>query len=273
MDTVELGRTGLSVSRLAFGTGTHGWAGSSEQTGLGLDGLADLLCQAYDHGVTLWDAADAYGSHPHVARALQTVPRDRVVLMTKTTSQDGDRVTRDVERFLRELNTDMLDIVLLHFMTQSDWPRRYAGAMDALSRAQQQGKVRAVGVSCHGLGPLRQAAASDWVEVVLARINSAGASMSASPSEVAPVIEEMYVSGKGICGIKVLGCGQLARKARAAIKYVLQQGTVHSLVIGTSSQEQLLENARLVEDLAPRHPLQESHVSRGPKLLVRTKRP
>jgi aryl-alcohol dehydrogenase-like predicted oxidoreductase len=255
MDTVELGRTGLSVSRLAFGTGTHGWAGSSEQTGLELDGLADLLRLAYDHGVTLWDAADAYGSHPHVARALQGIPRDKVMLMTKTTSQDGDRVTRDVDRFLRELDTNVLDVVLLHFMTQSDWPHRYAGAMEALSRAQEQGKVRAVGVSCHGLGPLRAAAASDWVEVVLARINSAGASMSASPSEVVPIIKEMYASGKAICGIKVLGCGQLAHKARAAIRYVLQLGTVHSLVIGTSSRKQLLENVRLVEELAPRHPL------------------
>ena len=238
MDTVELGNTGLSVSRLGFGTGTHGWAGRSEQTDLGVDGLADLLRLAYDHGVTLWDAADAYGSHPHVARALQTVPRDKVVLITKTTSQDASQVTRDVERFLRELSTDVLDIVLLHFMTQSDWPRRYAGAMDALSRPQ--------------------AAASDWVEVVLARINSAGASMSASSSEVVPIIKKMYASGKAICGIKVLGCGQLARKARAAIKYVLQLGTIHSLVIGTSSRKQLLENVKLVEELAPQYPLHTS---------------
>jgi aryl-alcohol dehydrogenase-like predicted oxidoreductase len=127
MDTVELGRTGLTVSRLAFGTGTHGWAGSSEQTGLGIDGLADLLRLAYDHGVTLWDAADAYGSHPHVARALQSVPRDKVVIITKTTSQDGGQATRDVERFLQELGTDVLDIVLLHFMTQSDWPQHRSG--------------------------------------------------------------------------------------------------------------------------------------------------
>jgi predicted aldo/keto reductase-like oxidoreductase len=156
------------------------------------------------------------------------------------------------------LGTDVLDIVLLHFMTQSDWPHRYAGAMEALSRAKEQGKIRAVGVSCHGLGPLRQAAASDWVEVVLARINSAGASMSASPSEVVPILEELYASDKAVCGIKVLGCGQLARKARAAIRYVLQLGTVHSLVIGTSSRKQVLENVKHVEELASRYPLRAS---------------
>jgi aryl-alcohol dehydrogenase-like predicted oxidoreductase len=255
MDTVEFGRTGLRVSRLAFGTGTHGWGGRSQQTDLGIDGLADLLRLAYDRGVTFWDAADAYGSHPHVAKALAGLPRDKVVIATKTNSRTGERVTGDVERFLRELGTDVIDVVLLHFMTQADWPQSHAGAMEALSRAKEQGKVRAVGVSCHGLGPLRAAAETDWAEVVLARINPAGVNMDAPPAEVVPVIEKLYAAGKAVYGMKVLGCGQLAGKARAAIQYVLQLGAVHSLVIGTSRREHLLENVRLVEEFAPQYPL------------------
>jgi len=255
MDFVDFGKTGLRVSRLAFGTGTHGWAGRSDQTDLGVDKLASLLRLAYDHGVNFWDAADEYGSHPHVARALQGIPRDEVVIATKTTSRSAEQVTRDIERFLRELGADVLDIVLLHFVTQADWPQRYTGAMEALSRAKEQGKVRAVGVSCHGLGALRTAAETDWAEVVLARINSAGVNMDASPSRVAPVIERLYVSGKAVYGMKVLGCGQLAGKARAAIQYVFQIGVVHDITIGISRRRHLLENVRLVEELAPQHSL------------------
>jgi aryl-alcohol dehydrogenase-like predicted oxidoreductase len=264
MDTVDFGKTGLKVSRLSLGTGTHGWGHRSEQTDLGLDGLANLLRLAYDHGINFWDSADEYGSHPHVAKALQGIPRDAVVIATKTSSRTAEQVTQDVERFLRELDTDVLDVVLLHFMTQSDCPRRCIGAMEALSRAKEQGKVRAVGVSCHGLalslsnglGALRAAAETDWVEVVLARINFAGASMSASPSDVVPVLKRMYNSGKVIYGMKVLGCGQLAKDARAAIRYVFQLGTVHAITIGTSKREHLYENLRLVEELAPQYPLQ-----------------
>ncbi|MEJ2737919.1 MAG: aldo/keto reductase [Anaerolineae bacterium] len=255
MECVEFGKTGLSVSRLSFGTGTNGWGGRSEQTALGMDGLADLLRLAYEHGVNFWDAADAYGSHPHIARALQGIPRDEVVIITKTMSRNAAQVTRDVDRFLRELGTDVLDAVLLHFMTQADWPQRYAGAMEALSRAKEQGKVRAVGVSCHGLGPLRAAAESAWVEVVLVRINPAGVNMDASPAEVAPIIERLYTAGKAVYGMKVLGCGQLAGKARAAMRYVFELGVVHSIVIGTSRRQDLLENAKLVEELVPRYPL------------------
>ena len=119
MEIVKLGKTGLTVSRLGFGTGTHGWAGRSQQTDLGLDGLADLLRLAYESGVTLWDTADEYGSHGHVARALRAVPRSEVTIITKTTSRSGVQATRDIERFLRELNTDVLDVVLLHFVTQA----------------------------------------------------------------------------------------------------------------------------------------------------------
>jgi predicted aldo/keto reductase-like oxidoreductase len=164
-------------------------------------------------------------------------------------------VTRDIERFLRELDTDVLDIVLLHYMTRPDWPRHHAGMMEALSRAKEQGKVRAVGVSCHGLGALRAAAQTDWVEVVLVRINLAGVNMDGEPSATAAVIEDMYNAGKAVYGMKVLGCGKLADDVRAAMAYVFQLGTVYSVSIGMSSQKQVIEDVRAVEDLVPRYPL------------------
>lgn len=255
MDYVDFGRTGLKVSRLAIGTGTHGWNGRSDQTALGLDGFANLLRSAYDRGVTFWDTADQYGSHPHVARALQGVPREDLVIATKTTSHTAQAVTDDVERFLKELNTEVLDIVLLHCLTERDWPRRDEDAMGALSRAQEQGKVRAVGISSHSFEALCAAAETDWLDVALVRINYDGVNMDAEPSKVVPVIERMYKAGKAVCGMKVLGCGELVGDARAAIQYVLGLGTVPAITIGTSSEEQLSQNLRLMEELAPQYPL------------------
>jgi aryl-alcohol dehydrogenase-like predicted oxidoreductase len=255
MDYVEFGSTGLRVSRLAFGTGTNGWAGRSEQTDLGVGELARLLRLGHDHGVNFWDAADAYGSHEHLAEALCDIPRGEVVIATKTTSQSAQQTARDVERFLIELRTDAVDIVLLHCMTQAGWPRRYCGAMEALVRAKEQGKVRAVGVSCHGVGPLLSAAETDLVDVVLARINVAGVHMGAPRSEVVDALERLYTSGKAVYGMKVLGCGRLAGQAHSAMEYVFGLGIVHSIVVGTSSRAQLLENVKLVEEIAARYPL------------------
>jgi aryl-alcohol dehydrogenase-like predicted oxidoreductase len=255
MDYVPFGETGLTASRLAFGTGTNGWGGRSEQSDLGVERLGDLLRLAHDLGVDFWDAADAYGSHPHIARALQTVARDEVVIATKTWSRGEEQVTRDIERFLMELRTGYLDVVLLHCMTGSDWPARHAGAVEALSRAKAEGKVRAVGASCHGVEALRAAAESGWVDVVLARINARGVRMGTPHAEIVQAIERLFRCGKAVYGMKVLGCGQLAHEARSAIRYVLSLGTVHALAVGTSSRRQLIENVRLVEELAPQYPL------------------
>jgi predicted aldo/keto reductase-like oxidoreductase len=242
--------TGLRVSRLAFGTGTHGWAHHSQQTALGIEGLAKLLTLGFERGVTFWDLADQYGSHPHAARALQRVPREEVVIATKTNSHNRRGVANDIDRFLEELNVDVIDIVLLHFINNARWVRRYSGAMQALTEAKDAGKVRAVGISSHNLGALRAAVTTPWVEVVLVRINYDGVNMDGSPSEVVPVIEQLHEAGKGVYGMKVLGCGQLTSDVPRAFEYVLNLGTVHAMTVGMSSRAQLLENIETVEALS-----------------------
>ncbi len=255
MNYITFGNTGLRVSRLAIGTGTNGWARRSAQTALGLDGLANLLRRAYDMGVNFWDTADQYGSHPHAARALQGLPREQVVIATKTMARKGPDIVKDLARFRKELNTDVLDVVLLHALSDANWPTKCVGAMEALSRAKEAGIVRAVGFSCHGLGALRAAVETPWVDVVLARINYAGENMDAKPADVVPVIEKLYAAGKAVYGMKVLGCGALKGNARAAIEYVLRLGTVHAFTIGMTSAAQLEQNVRLVEELSPKYPL------------------
>jgi aryl-alcohol dehydrogenase-like predicted oxidoreductase len=239
-DRVTLGRTGLVVSRLAQGTGTNGWGGSSNQTRkLGERGLADLLVAGADQGVTLWDLADQYGSHPHARRALQTVSRDRVAILTKTHATTAAEMRADLDRFRREIGTDRLDIVLLHNMTAADWPRQKAAAMDVLAEAKAKGIVGAHGVSCHDLGALQTAAATDWVDVDLARLNPAGVQMDAAPARVIPVLQEMKRKGKGVIGMKILGAGALAGRLDQSLQYALSQDVLDCFTIGTQSQDEL----------------------------------
>jgi len=155
--------------------------------------------------VTFWDTADQYGTHPHVALALSDLERESVTITTKTTTRDAQEVSGDVERFLRELNTDYLDIVLLHCLTDSEWPQKMAGVMDVLSDFKSRGIIRAVGCSCHDFGALQTASQTPWVDVNLVRLNHAGHSMCAQPGEVISVIERMVAAGMGVYGMKVVG--------------------------------------------------------------------
>src|SRR5438445_6975616 len=208
-DTVTLGSTGIKTSRMAMGTGTVGSGHHSHQTALGVKGLSDLLLNGYNHGLRFFDAADSYGSHPHVAEALKHVQRDRVTVLTKTWARDPATAPADLDRFRTELGTDYLDICLMHGLTEGDWTERYRGLMDVCSEAKQKGIIRAHGCSCHSIDALRAAAKSPWVEVDLVRMNPVGAFMDADPQTVVGVVKEMKASGKGIIGMKILGQGEM----------------------------------------------------------------
>src|SRR5271168_2212491 len=109
-DRVTLGRTGIATSRLAMGTGTVGSGHHSNQTALGVDGLSRLLLNGYDQGLHFFDAADSYGSHPHVAEALKHVDRSKVTVLTKSWARDPAEMRADIERFRRELRIDHIDV-------------------------------------------------------------------------------------------------------------------------------------------------------------------
>ncbi len=252
MEIVALGETGLNVSRLSIGTGSNGWNGRSNQTGLGLEGLRDLLLFSYDKGVTFWDSAEQYGSHPHVKEALKHLERSSVTITTKTVSRNREAVESDVKRFLKEIGSDYVDIVLLHCLTQHDWTTRYPDAMEALVRCKEQGLIRAHGVSCHDFGAFQTAAMTAWVDIVLARINYAGVNMDASPADVIRTMEQMAFAGKGIYGMKVLGQGKLAKESadtREAIEFVMGLRCVHAMTIGMISRSEVEMNVEIINDL------------------------
>ncbi len=251
MQTVDLGKSGVQTSRLAIGTGSNGWNYKSDQTALGLKGLADLFIYAHDCGIRFWDSADQYGSHPHMKEALKSLDRQSVTITSKTTSRTAETVVDDVKRFLKEIGTDYVDIVLLHCLTNRDWVDRYPEAMEALTRCKEKGLIRAHGVSCHDFGAFQTASFCEWVEIVLARINYAGVSMDASPPDVIKVMEHMAHTGKGIYGMKVLGMGKLTREedgTRQAIEFVMGLDCVHAMTIGMTSRQQVDENLTIMNE-------------------------
>jgi 1-deoxyxylulose-5-phosphate synthase len=234
-DTVTLGKSGIKTSRLAMGTGTVGAGHHSHQTALGMDGLPRLLLNGYDNGLRFFDAADSYGSHPHVAEALKHVDRTKVTVLTKSWARSAPEMRADLDRFRKELGTDQLDIVLMHCLTEGDWTTRYEPVMDVLSEAKQKGVIRAHGCSCHSIEALRAAAKSPWVEVDLARVNPVGAHMDAEPDTVIGVLREMKASGKAVLGMKILGQGALRDRQDEAIRFALGLNVLDAFTIGAES--------------------------------------
>ena len=257
---VTLGKTSLKVSRVCMGTGMNGGSRQSNQTRLGRERFQGLLASAYERGVRMFDLADSYGTHPYLMPALKGVPREKFTIVTKIWWGDGglpeeERPDADivVARFLKEIGTDYLDLVLLHCVTSPKWPEELRRQMDILSKLKEQGKIRALGVSCHSLGALEAAAAEPWVESVHARINHTGASMDGRPDVVVPVLRKIHAAGKGVVGMKLIGAGQYRNDdamRNRSVKFVLGLGCVDVLNVGFESLTEIDDFAGRVRNVA-----------------------
>lgn len=228
------------MSRMAMGTGTRGFGGSSNQTRqLGIKGVSDLLRAAFDEGINFFETADQYGSHPHLKEAMKKIKREEVVILSKTNSTTYKDVKADLERFKSELGTDYFDIILLHAVTDPEWNVNMKGAMEALSEAREEGTIRAHGISCHSLGALETAADEPWVEVDLARYNPGGVAMDSDVETVQKVLKRMKANGKAIINMKVYGAGGLVDKKDECLQFHTGADFMDSFTLGIESYEQL----------------------------------
>jgi aryl-alcohol dehydrogenase-like predicted oxidoreductase len=248
-ERVPLGKTKLKFSRVLLGTGMNGGNRQSNQTRLGKEKFETLIREAHDRGVNTFDLADLYGTHPYVIPALKGIQRDKFQIISKIWFRPGgipepERPDADVvvERFLRELQTDYLDLVLLHCVTSAKWPEELRKQMDLLSKFKDKGVIRALGVSCHSLEALEAAATEPWVDSVHTRINPYGMSMDGPPEKVVPVLKKIHDAGKGVVGMKIIGEGRLRNdeeKRQASIKFALGLGCVDVLNVGCESTAEL----------------------------------
>ena len=241
-ERVPLGKTKIIVSRVGFGTGMRGSNRQSNQTRLGKEVFEGLLQASYERGVRLFDAADLYGSHPYVAEALKKMPRKDYAIVSKIWWRRGgipDRERPDadvvVERFCRELDTDYIDLVLLHCVSSEKWPDELGKQMNIMAKLKKKGQIRAHGVSCHSLAALQACINEPWIDSVHARINAYGASMDGPPEKVAPVLKALHEAGKGVVGMKLIGEGRFRdsdEKRDESVRYVLGLGCVDAMVVG-----------------------------------------
>jgi aryl-alcohol dehydrogenase-like predicted oxidoreductase len=247
--TVPLGNTKLNVSRFCLGTGMSGGNRESNHTRMGKEKFEGLIRGAHERGVRLYDLADLYGTHPYVMPALKGIPRDQYGIVSKIWWAPGgipekERPDADVVvlRFLKEVGTDYLDLVLLHCVTSPKWPEELRRQMDLMEGLKQKGLIRAHGVSCHSLAALEAAAAEPWVDSVHTRINPFGLRMDDKPEKVVPVLRKLHAAGKGVVGMKLIGEGQLRNfpeKRDESARFVLGLGCVDVLNVGFEKVEEI----------------------------------
>ena len=152
MQTVTLGRTGITVNKNGFG--------ALPIQRVGADYAGKLLRKAYDAGITYFDTARSYtDSEEKMGLALADV-RQHIFIATKTPSTTVEGFWKDLETSLRLLKTDYIDVYQFHNPAFCPKPGDGTGLYEAMEEAKAQGKIRFIGITNHRLGVAEEAAAS-----------------------------------------------------------------------------------------------------------------
>jgi predicted aldo/keto reductase-like oxidoreductase len=249
-DQVTLGKTGIKLSRLGFGTGVNS---GHDQVALGKEAFLKLIRHAYDHGITYIDAAQSYVTFDWIGDAIKGLPREKLFIQSKIPGKPND-VLATIDRHRKTYNTDYIDSLLVHCMTRGKWTDEWKRIMDGFNEAKEKKWIRAKGVSCHSLPALRAAAASDWTEVCLARVNPQGVYTDGETAdwddgihhEIAPVMEQIkkaHDKGGGVIGMKLVGNGTFKDPAdrEKAIRFAMACKDIDAVVIGFTSTQQIDE--------------------------------
>lgn len=245
---VTLGRSNVKVTRLAFGTGTHG--GRTQQA-LGQEDFTRLVRYAYDRGIRFFETSESYGeSQQMLAAALKGLPRESYRLMSKVTTYDGGNPPDRLDQLLKNSGTEYFDIMLLHWQHTATWPedsRRWQGA---IAEAQHKRKIVGRGASVHGLPALRQVPGDEWLDIGMIRCNQTGVDMDAenyttvmgNVPEVVSYIKKTKEAGKGVISMKLAGEGRYDHAQRqAAMRFAFRHAGVDAVTVGYKSKAEIDE--------------------------------
>ena len=255
-DMITLGRSGVKVTRLAFGTGT---VSGQVQRELGQDGFTRLVRYAYDRGIRFFETSESYDEmHRMLGIALKGIPRDSYQLMSKVTTRDGVNPQQKFDELRRLANTEYFDIMLLHWQHTATWPADTARWQDAILEIQSRKVVLSHGASVHGLPALRRVPGNNWLQVAMIRMNHTGKSMDAEdyatqgPGNVAEVVthvQDVRKQGMGVISMKLAGEGTFDREdRRKAMTFALRNAGVDCVTVGYKSPaevDEAIENLNL----------------------------
>jgi 1-deoxyxylulose-5-phosphate synthase len=256
-DWVTLGKSGVKVTRLAFGTGT---SSGQVQRELGQEQFTRLVRHAYDRGIRFFETSETYGGmHQMLGVALKGIPRDSYRLMSKVTTREGVDPQAKIDELRKLANTDYFDVMLMHYQHVATWPTDTARWQDGILEAKSKQAVVGYGASVHGLPALRQFPGNQWLEIAMIRMNHKGTKMDAEDfntsgagnvSEVVTHLKQVHTQGMGVISMKLVGEGAFTTREdrKAAMKFAFNNAGVDAVTVGyknTAEIDEAIENLNL----------------------------
>lgn len=237
MQYVDLGKTGLKISRLGFG-------GIPIQK-IDAEGTRKLFLQMKDAGINFLDTARGYTvSEEYIGYALEGI-REHFVIATKSMSRDKAGMARDIDTSLKNLRTDHIELYQIHNPRPSDLERAFSagGAIEALLEAKENGKIGHIGVTAHSLEVFEKAMSYDFVETIMFPYN-----IVETQGEV--LMRECTEKGIAVIAMKPLAGGAID-DATLALRFIAANPDVTVVIPGVAEEKEIVQNVSAVCDTSP----------------------
>lgn len=262
MERRSLGKTGLTLSRLCFGTLTL----SPLQRDLPPERGAELLLYAFAQGINCLDTAELYDNYPAIALALKRWQGEQIIVSSKCYAYDKATAAASLDRARRALDRDVIDIFMLHEQESEHTLRGHGEALDYFAAQQAKGVIRAIGMSTHFVAGARAAAKHPQIQALHPIYNHRGVGIvDGSRQDMEDAVEACVAAGVGILGMKPLGGGHLISDREAALDYALR-APLDAIALGMQSEAEIDYNVARFSggDVSP----YEEAVSVQPRTLI-----
>ncbi len=259
----ELGQSGLSVSRLCFGTLTIG----PSQAALCDDEAASLIVYSLNKGINFLDTAELYDNYDVIRKVLRQCSR-RPVIATKTYAYTRQQAQASFDLARKKLDTDCIDIFLLHEQESMLTMAGHHEAFSFMLELKEKGLVRAIGLSTHAIEPVRALAdaksshnsiwhkhqlepgAYRYADIIHPLINLRGIGiLDGSAGEMITACRQAQSTGLGLYGMKALGGGHLLPVYCEAMAFMMDLEFLSSVAVGMQSQDEIDTNLSVFSGL------------------------
>lgn len=234
-----LGKTQLKVSEICFGSLTVGPLQKNLSTAEG----SQVILEAFNRGINFIDTADLYETYPYIKKALEHRNRRDIIISTKSYAYDTKSAEKSFYKALKELNTDYIDLFMMHEQESEHTIRGHYEALEFYMKMKKQGYIRSIGLSTHHVSGVLGANKFSEIEVIHPIFNVNG--LGIVDGEIFDMIEAIKDSkelGKGIFAMKPLGGGNLLNNINECFDFVVDNPLIDSIAIGMQSAAEVIDN-------------------------------
>ena len=238
MQHVTLGKTGIEVSRMCFGTLTVG----PVQAKLTIEQGGAVLAHGIERGINFFDTAQLYETYPYLREAMRQSGKQDIIISSKTYAYTAKLAEEAVEQARRELDRDYIDIFMLHEQESIHTLRGHREALERMLEYKAKGVIRAIGASMHHIAAV-EGATQLGLDVIHPIINKAGLGIADGTREqMEDAIQKAHENGIGVFSMKALGGGNLFKDAAACFDYIKSFEFVDSFAVGMQSNDEVDAN-------------------------------